>query len=319
MYFKFLLETFSLLIGGITVFLLGLKMMSDSVGEFAGGKMRAMLSRLTSTRVGGFLTGTAVTAVVQSSTATNIMLVSFVESGMLPFASTVAVTMGANVGTTVTAQLVSLSGSSLFNVTAVASAIGFVGFIMSLLKRDGIKFAGRVMLGFGLLFIGLEIMNKTVFAFNDVPVVKGLFSSGSPLLLMLNGLLVTGLVQSSSAVTGILILLGMNGIITFEASIYFILGTNVGACFTVMILSAGKSREARQVAMSNLLFNAVGALVYYIAMMLFSSQIIGLFEMLTPTVERKIADFHTLFNLSMSLLLLPFVKQFAKLAAKLTR
>lgn len=312
-----ILENLFLTFGGITIFLHGLQLMSENVQALAGNKMKGLLSVATGSPIKGVLAGAGVTAIIQSSTATNIMLVSFVNAGALSILQAVSVVMGANIGTTVTAQLVSLSGSNIFNITAFGSLVALVGFLFGFTSNKTANRIGRVMLGFGCLFIGLEIMNTSVFAFKDYPFFRRLFMVENPLLLVLNGLLITGIVQSSSAVSSVMIVLAINGLITFEGSMYLILGTNIGAGIAVLLVSSTMTREAKKVAVANMLFNVVGTLIVLIILVFWEEQIARAFA-LSGGIERQIANFHTLFNTLVAVLLLPLLKPFVKLVDLLT-
>ncbi|MBP5194289.1 MAG: Na/Pi symporter, partial [Clostridia bacterium] len=222
---KFLVENALFLLGGVSVFLYGLRLMSVNMQKLAGKKMQALLSRSTSSRIKGAAVGAAVTAVIQSSTAANVMLAGFVNAGAISSAQAMAVVMGANVGTTITAQLVSFSGNSLFNVTAAGSLVAFIGFLFSFSKKGGREAFGSALFGLGALFIGLEIMNGSVIALHGNDFFKRLFLAENPFVLVLNGLLITGVVQSSSAVSSVIILLARGGLIGFADGAYMLLGT----------------------------------------------------------------------------------------------
>jgi len=275
--------------------------------------MQGILKGATKSRLLGAATGAAVTAVLQSSTATSVMLVGFVNGGIMTLSSALPVVMGANVGTTVTAQLVSLSGSNLFNVTAVGSLIGFVGFLMGFSKKGAVRSAGNVMLGFGELFIGLEIMSTTVSAFSGYELFRRLFTVESPLLLILNGFLITALVQSSSVVSSVMIILAINGVISFESSTYLILGTNIGAGVAVLLVASAMSDEARRVAVANVVFNVIGTAVCLPLLILLEGEIGSFFLAIIGGIERQIANFHTVFNFVTTAVLLPLVRPFEKL------
>ena len=314
---KCIVENVLVLLGGITLFLYGLKLMSEGMQSLVGNKMRRLLGATCKSPTVGVLLGTGVTAVTQSSTATNVMLIGFVNAGALTLAQAVGVIMGANIGSTVTAQLVSLSGSEVFNVTAIASLVALSGLIISFSGRRFFKSLGGVMLGLGFVFIGIEIMNSSAFQFKDYTFFRRLFMTKSPVFLILNGILITGIVQSSSAVSSVMIILAINGLISFEGSAFLILGTNIGAGIAVLLVSAPMSVEAKKVAVANLIFNVIGTLVWIVPLIAFKDGILRAFSLLGGGIERQIANFHTIFNLSTTLLLLPFVKQFVWLIERL--
>lgn len=315
---KSFMENLLLMIGGITVFLFGLRLMSDHLQRIAGSRMKKMLSKATDSRLKGVAVGAAVTAVIQSSTATEIMLVGFVNAGALGLAEAISVVMGANIGTTVTAQLVSLSGNNAFDITAFGSLAAFVGFLLTFFKKPAACHIGYILLGFGMIFIGLEIMNSTVCAFRDYEFFRRLFTAENPLILMLNGLLITGIVQSSSAVSSVMIILALNGLISFENSMFLILGTNIGAGIAVLFVSTSMSIDAKRVAVANILFNVIGMLVLIVPLVMFESEIASFFAAISGGIERQIANFHTLFNIAVTLLLLPLLKPFERLVVKMT-
>ena len=307
----------SMAIGGITLFLLGLKFMSESMEEIAGEKMKSLIKGLTSNRFSGVLTGAVTTAVIQSSIATNIILVGFTSSGIMSFFQASAVIMGANIGTTVTAQLVSLSGKQFFDITAFGALIAFCGFILGFIKNKNVKAIGNVMVGFGMIFIGLDIVNDSVNYFKNYQEFRNIFLVESDFLLLLNGIIITAIVQSSSAVTSVMIILASNGLLDFGSATFLILGANIGTCFSVIVASLGKPVEARRTAFFNLAFNVVGTLILFLPLTLFKYEIVEFFSLFSIGVERAIANFHTLFNLTVTVMLLPFLKPFTTLIEKI--
>ena len=301
-----------LALGGITLFLFGLKLISENMEQLAGQGMKSLLRTLSKNDFYGVLTGAISTSILQSSIATNVITVGFVSSGVLTFRSAMPIIMGANIGTTVTAQLVSLSGSSL-NVTAIGSLVMFIGFIFTFFKGDKIKKIGLVMLGFGTLFAGLDILSSSIAYFKNFDWFRGIFLTKNHFLLLLNGILITAIVQSSSAVTSVIIILSSNGLIGFESAMFLILGSNVGTCFSVVIASLSKSEEAQKAAIFNLAFNLFGALTLFFPLAIFSEEIALAFGAFSGGIERQIANFHTLFNLFVTLALTPFLKPFSRL------
>ncbi len=302
-----------LMLGGITFFLLGLKFMSENMEKLAGEKMQKVLRTFTKNRCAGVMTGAVSTALLQSSIATNVIAVGFVSSGILSFYSASAVIMGTNIGTTITAQLVSLSGSDAFDITALGSLIAFVGFVLSFFKNEKLLNVGGVMAGFGMLFFGLDVVSDSVAFFKNFESFRKIFLVENELLLLLNGILITAIIQSSSAVTSVMIILASNGLLTFENSMFLILGANIGTCFSVIIAASNKPAEARRVAFFNIAFNIVGALVLFLPLSLFKSQVSEWFMSFSGSIEREIANFHTLFNILVTLLILPVLKPFTRL------
>lgn len=304
-------------VGGVTLFLLGLKFMSDNMFDLTGKKVKAALKGVTKNRFAGVVTGTLVTAAIQSSIATNVILVGFVSAGVITFEAAAAVIMGANIGTTVTAQLVSLSGKQIFDITAFGAGICFVGFLISLLKNKKVKAVGGVMVGFGMLFFGLDIVNDGVLFFKNYGAFRNIFLVKNEFLLFLNGAVITALIQSSSAVTSIMIILAGNGLLTFESSMFLILGANVGTCLCVIAAAINKPVEARRTAFFNFAFNLFGSLILFLPLCLFKTEVALWFASFSHGTERMIANFHTLFNLFVTAVLLPVLKPFTALIAKI--
>lgn len=293
-------------LGGVTLFLFGLKLISENMEKFAGNKVKTLLKTFTKNDCYGVLTGAVTTAVLQSSVATNVITVGFVSGGVLSFRSALSIVMGANIGTTVTAQLVALSGSS-FNVTAIGALVAFIGFIFTFLKSERLNDLGLVMLGFGLLFFGLETVSSCVSYFKNFLWFRNIFLVKNHFVLLLNGILITALVQSSSAVTSVIIVLATNGLIGFENAMFLVLGSNIGTCFSVVIASLTKSADAQKTAIFNLAFNLIGALILFLPLSLFSTKVAFTFGALFGGIERQIANFHTLFNTFVTLTLMPFL------------
>lgn len=306
-----------LALGGITLFLLGLKFMSDNMELLAGDNMKRLLQGFTKNKYYGVITGAVSTAVIQSSVATNIILVGFVSNGIMSFYNATSVIMGANIGTTITAQLVSLSGKESFDITALGSLIAFIGFILSFFKKGKTVEIGGVMIGFGMLFLGLDIVSNSVAFFKNFEKFRSIFLVKNDLLLLFNGIFITAIVQSSSAVTSVIIILASNGLITFENSIFLILGANIGTCLCVILASLNKPVEARRTAFFNLAFNVFGSLVLFIPISIFKTQIAGVFLQFSKTIEREIANFHTIFNVLVTIILLPILKPFTNLISKI--
>ncbi len=308
-----------LTLGGITFFLLGLKFMSDNMEKLAGAKMEKVLRTFTKNRCAGVLTGAVSTAILQSSIATNVILVGFVSSGILSFYSASAVVMGANIGTTVTAQLVSLSGSSAFDITAFGGVIAFVGFIFSFFKNEKLNLIGGVMAGFGMLFFGLNVVSDSIAYFKNFEAFRNIFTVKNHLLLFLNGVMITAIIQSSSAVTSVMIILASNGLLTFESSMFLILGSNVGTCICVILSAMNKPVDARRSAFFNIFFNVLGSAILFLPLSLFSSQIATAFYKFSGGIERQIANFHTLFNVFVTFILLPVLKPITKLVCLIVK
>ena len=315
--FMYIIQQVLLFLGGISLFLLGLKFMSENMEMLTGKKMKKVLSSCTKNRAMGVLTGAFSTAVLQSSVATNVILIGFVSSGMVSFFSACAVIMGTNIGTTVTAQLVALSNSSIFDVTVLGAIMVFVGFILGFIHKNNCLEIGNVLMGFGMLFFGLDVVSECIGVFKSYEAFTRIFLVDNVILLFLNGILITAIVQSSSAVTSVMVVLGLNGLLSFENAMFLIMGANIGTCFPVIWASLSKTLDARRTAVFNLCFNLFGSLVLFLPLCLFKSQISALFLSFSGTIERQIANFHTLFNIFVTLVLFPVLKPFSNLVCKL--
>ena len=296
------------LFGGLGMFLYGMEMMSDGMKVAAGNKMRSILEKLTSNRLLAVGVGAFVTMVIQSSSATTVMLVSFVNSGLLTFIQGLGVILGSNIGSTITAQIVA------FKVTDYALALVAAGALMALFsKKDSTKNIGFVILGFGLLFYGMKVMSDTMKplrsnpAFNDI-----LISLENPFMGILAGAVFTALIQSSSATTGIVITLASGGSITLEAGIPLIFGANVGTCITALLAGLNASKEAKRVAIAHVTFNLTGVLLFCFWIPTFSEFI----SKTSNDIPRQIANAHTIFNILASMVFIPFTPLVGRLIIK---
>ena len=286
------------LFGGLGMFLYGMEMMSDGMKMTAGNSMRSILKKLTSNRFIAVFVGAFITMIIQSSSATTVMLVSFVNSGLLNFVQALGVILGSNIGSTVTAQIVA------FKVTDYALLLIAVGSIMALFsKKDSAKHIGFVILGFGLLFYGMKVMSDTMKPLRTDPTFNSILTSfENPFLGILAGAIFTALIQSSSATTGIVITLASSGSITLEAGIPLILGANIGTCITALLAGLKATRDAKRVAIGHVLFNVIGVLVFCFWIPTFAD----LVAQTTDNVPRQIANAHTIFNIVSTMLFIPF-------------
>ena len=315
----YIFEHVLLCLGGISLFLLGLKFMSENMESLTGDKMKRLLSISTQNRVSSVLTGAFSTAILQSSVATNVILIGFVSNGMVSFLSACAVIMGTNIGTTVTAQLVSLSGSSAFDITSLGAVMVFIGFIIGFIKRKNYLEIGNVLMGFGMLFFGLDVVSECIGVFKSYEEFNRIFLVDNVFLLFLNGILITSIVQSSSAVTSVMVVLGLNGLLSFENAMFLILGANIGTCLPVILASLNKSLDGRRTAVFNLCFNVFGSLLLFLPLCLFKGQISAFFLSFSGGIERQIANFHTLFNVFVTLMMFPILKPFSNVISKLVQ
>ena len=306
-----LTNLFSML-GGLALFLYGMNMMSNGLEMAAGDKMKTILEKLTSNRILGVLVGAIVTAIIQSSSATTVMVVGFVNSGLMSLTSAVWVIMGANIGTTITGQLIAI------DITAIAPLIAFIGVAMIVFfKSQKLDAIGGVIGGLGILFIGMETMSSAMVPLRTMPEFVGLISKfQNPFIGILVGALFTALIQSSSASVGILQALAKSGVMTLSSSIYVLFGQNIGTCITSVLASIGTSKNAKRTTVIHLSFNIIGTVLFVTISMLFPFA--DLVQSLTPSnVAAQIANVHTIFNVTTTLLLLPIGTRLVNLACRI--
>ncbi|MDO4556085.1 MAG: Na/Pi cotransporter family protein [Lachnospiraceae bacterium] len=308
-------------VGGLGMFLYGMNIMADGLQKSAGGKMKQLLGYLTNNRILGIIMGALVTAIIQSSSATTVMVVGFVNAGILTLTQAVGVIMGANIGTTITAWLVSASEWAAFaKPEFIAPLILGVGaFVMLFTKSQKTKMGSEIAIGFGILFIGLSSMSSAISVYKDSPIFAQAFATlgGNPVLGILTGAVVTALIQSSSASVGILQTLALNGIVNWPAAIFITLGQNIGTCITALISSMGANRTAKRAASIHLMFNVAGAVIFAIIM----SVVFHLSPAFTASkvTSTGISIFHTIFNISNTLILFPFAGLLVKLSGILIK
>ncbi len=322
------MDIFNLLtmIGGLCLFLFGMNVMGEALERRAGSKLQALIGRLTTKRILGFLTGLGVTAIIQSSSATTVMVVGFVNSGLMTLGQAINVIIGANVGTTVTSWILSLSGisgESIFirllkpsSFTPVLALIGVIFYIF--LKSSKKKDTGLILLGFATLMFGMETMSAAVSGLRDVPAFQQLFVLFSnPILGVLAGAVLTAIIQSSSASVGILQALSSTGQISFGAAIPIIMGQNIGTCVTAMLSSVGTNKNAKRTAFVHLLFNIIGTVICLLIFTLVKA-LLPLESFLSGSVGAvQIAIVHTVFNVICTLIFLPTSALLEKLAKKI--
>ena len=300
------------LLGGLALFLYGMQMMSSGLEAAAGSKMKLILERLTANRFLGVLVGAGITAVIQSSSATTVMVVGFVNSGMMTLNQAVWIIMGANIGTTITGQLIAL------DVGALAPLFAFIGVAMVVfVKMPRAHHIGQIMAGLGVLFIGMEMMSSSMMPLRDSQAFVDLMTRFSnPLLGIAVGALFTALIQSSSASVGILQALATSGAISFSSSVFILFGQNIGNCITAVLASIGTSRSAKRATIIHLMFNIIGTVLFTILCILFPlADLVASFTPDAPAAQ--IANMHTIFNIVTTLLLLPLGNQLASLAVRI--
>ena len=307
--------------GGVAVMMFGMKIMGSALEQVAGGGMKKLLGKITTNRFAGVGVGVAVTSIIQSSTATTVMLVGFVNVGILTLAQATNVIMGANIGTTVTAHIVSLSGVGAIDIGAIAAMLGCVGVLMAMLvKNEKIANIGSILGGLGLIFVGLEFIStyakEIMFIEKNVPYdwVKSIFQGGhNPILLVLIGLVLTALVHSSSTITALMVVLASINVLTFDNALFLALGSNIGTCLTAVLSSVGTSTNAKRTAFVHLLFNTIGCLIFLAPIWILRNEVNVLFASISPNSGTQIAVFHTLFNVLVTIILLPFTKYIVNL------
>ena len=315
-----------LLLVGLGVFLLGFKFLGDSIEKLSASKLRALFNRAAGNRFAGVGVGALATAIVQSSSVTTVMVVGFVNAGVMTLTQAAAVIMGANIGTTITGWLVWLNQ---FNVMMYAMLLTLVGLIMTMVtKNNKVNTAGSLVASLGLVFVGLEIMSGSMAGVANEPFVEqALTSVTNPLLLLLIGVAVTGIVQSSSAVTSVLIVMAQNGLLVGGGGngiLFVILGTNIGTCVTAILSSFGANTNAKRACLYHLLFNVIGSIIFLIVLWIwddFYDLLFGLFggsanaseEVIVAANTTCITFFHTMFNVICTCLYLPFIKYLVRL------
>lgn len=305
------------LFGGLALFLFGMEQMAEALKAVAGNRMKSILAKLTSNRITGALTGAFVTAIIQSSSVTTVLVVGFISAGLMTLAQSVGVIMGANIGTTITAQIVA------FKVSKIALLLIAVGFSMLFFsKKEQIKQYGTMVMGLGLVFFGMSVMSDAMKPLRTYqPFLDLMIQMENPLIGILVAAAFTGLIQSSSATTGIVIVMASQGFITLPAGIALAFGANVGTCVTALLASIGKPREAIRAAFVHIIFNVVGVLLW----VFFINNLADFVSWFSPTypsltgidrlgaeTPRQIANAHTVFNIANTVIFLAFTTQIAK-------
>lgn len=298
------------------MFLYGMNVMADGLQKTAGNKMRQLLGYLTNNRFLGVLVGALVTAIIQSSSATTVMVVGFVNAGIMNLTQAAGVIMGANVGTTITAWLVSANEwAGALKPEFFAPLILAIGaFIVTFSNKQKLNQKAEIAVGFGVLFIGLSFMSSSIGVYQSSPIFAKAFEvlGGNPILGILVGAVVTAIIQSSSASVGILQTLAMKGIVNWRSAVFITLGQNIGTCITALLSSAGANKTAKRAAVIHLSFNIIGAAIYGIIMTIF----FGVFDHLAMQhiSSTEISIFHSIFNVSVTVLLFPFANVLVKLS-----
>ena len=299
------------LFGGLALFLYGMQMMSTGLEAAAGNKMKSILEKLTSNRVKGVLVGAAITAVIQSSSATTVMVVGFVNSGLMTLKQAVWIIMGANIGTTITGQLIAL------DIGAIAPLFAIVGVaVMMFVKNEKVHHISSIFAGLGILFMGMDMMGAAMEPLQDSQAFINLMTKFSnPLIGILVGAVFTAIIQSSSASVGILQALAATGLVPLSSAVYVLFGQNIGTCITAVLASIGMKVNAKRTTIIHLMFNIIGTFIFTIVCM--TTPYVSLIESLTPgDPVAQIANAHTIFNIATTLILLPFGTNMAEFATK---
>ncbi len=295
--------------GGLGLFLFGMELMSDSIEKVAGARLRRILEIFTTNRFMGMIVGIIFTGIIQSSSACTVMVVSFVNSGLLNLYQAAGVILGANIGTTITSQLVS------FNLSKIAPLILLVGVVvMMFTKKEKVRKVAEVVVGFGILFVGLSTMSQAMANMKNEPqVVNLLMSLKNPFLATLMGFALTAIIQSSSVTVSIVLLLANQDLLPLPITLYIILGCNIGACATAMLASMTGKKDAKRAALIHLLFNIIGTVIIYIALFVAGDQIVELIKSISADNGRFVANAHTLIKIAQVIMLFPFTGWLVKM------
>ena len=312
-----LIQSLIWLLAGVGVFIVGMNLLGDALEKSAGSGMKSLLQKISNNRFSGVGIGAGVTAIVQSSSATSVMVIGLVNAGVMTLMQATPIIMGANIGTTITGVLVALK-NDYFDM--IMYLLAFAGVMMGFSKKEKVQLAGNLCCGLGLIFVGLSVMSSDQAFGNDL--VEELFTSifgvvNFPLLLILIGAIFTALIQSSSAATGIVITMVGTGVLSLDLALFIILGANIGTCVTALLASVGANSNSKRVALIHFTFNVIGTVMFAIVIWLFKDPIINLLISTFPgsdpmSLQMRVSLFHVIFNVSTTLILLPFVKQLVR-------
>ena len=312
------------LLAGVGVFIVGMNFMSDALEKCAGSGMKRMLEKISNNRFSGVGIGAGVTAIIQSSSATSVMVIGLANAGVMTLMQATPIIMGANIGTTITGILVSLK-NDYFNMLMYVFA--FAGVMMGFFKSEKIKLTGLLCSGLGMIFVGLNIMSSEQ-AFGN-PLVENLFTGifariDFPLLLILIGVIFTALIQSSSAATGVVITMVGTGILPLDLALFIILGANIGTCVTALLASVGANANSKRVALIHFTFNAIGTVLFAAIIWIFKEPVVNILVSFFPgkdpmSLQMRVSAFHVIFNVTTTCMLLPFVKQLVNYSCKVIK
>lgn len=312
------------LLAGVGVFIVGMNFMSEALEKSAGEGMKRMLGKISNNRFSGVGIGAGVTAIIQSSSATSVMVIGLVNAGVMSLMQATPIIMGANIGTTITGVLVALK-NDYFNMLMYISA--FAGVMMGFFKKEKIKIAGLLCSGLGLIFVGLNVMSSEQ-AFGN-PLVESMFQGifsviNFPLLLIFVGVIFTALIQSSSAATGVVITMVGTGVLPLDLALFIVLGANIGTCVTAFLASVGANANAKRVALIHFTFNIIGTVIFTVIVWLFKEPMINFLLSIFPgsdamSLQMRVSLFHVIFNVTTTIVLLPFVLQLVKYSCKVIK
>ncbi len=304
-----------LLLAGVGVFIVGMNMLGDGLERSAGGSLKRLLGKIGGNRFAGVGIGAGVTAIIQSSSATSVMVIGFVNAGIMSLFQATSIIMGANIGTTITGIIVSLKS---LPISDFAMLLAFVGVMMSFIKNERVKQVGGILCGFGLIFVGLDLMGNALSP-DSCPELTSFFQDlfqaiKFPLLLIACGMVFTALIQSSSAATGIFITMVGTGALTLDNAIFLVLGSNIGTCITAVLACLGTSTNAKRTALIHLIFNVIGTVLFTAFLWPLKGQAVGWLSKIPGGAAMQLAWFHVIFNVVTTVILLPFIKQLVRLS-----
>lgn len=312
-----LIQSLIWLLAGVGVFIVGMNFMSDALEKSAGSGMKRLLGKISNNRFSGVGIGAGVTAIIQSSSATSVMVIGLVNAGVMTLIQATPIIMGANIGTTITGVLVALK-NDYFNM--LMYLLAFAGVMMGFVKREKIKIAGSLCSGLGLIFVGLNVMSSDQ-AFGN-PLIETMFTNifkvvNFPLLLIIIGIIFTALIQSSSAATGVVITMVGAKVLPLDLALFIILGANIGTCVTALLASIGANANSKRVALIHFTFNVIGTVLFAALIWIFRDETVNMLTSMFPgsdpmSLQMRVSVFHVVFNVSTTCLLLPFVKHLVK-------
>ena len=312
-----LIQSLIWLLAGVGVFIVGMNFLSEALEKSAGNGMKRLLEKISNNRFSGVGIGAGVTAIIQSSSATSVMVIGLVNAGVMTLMQATPIIMGANIGTTITGVLVALK-NDVFDMAMYLLA--FTGVMMGFAKKEKIKLAGSLCCGLGLIFVGLEVMSSEQ-AFGN-PLVEEMFIGifekvNFPLLLILIGVIFTALIQSSSAATGVVITMVGTGVLPLDLALFIVLGANIGTCVTALLAAMGANANSKRVALIHFTFNLIGTVVFSAIIWIFKDQVVDILTSAFPandkmSLQMRVSLFHVIFNVTTTVLLLPFVKHLVK-------